>query len=131
MLSSPQGVSALRGALLQGVEYMTTIKPRFEPVFNYGHVVQTVSVLIAVMGGVGYLATWKSDADANIRQLTAAFTKLDNMVDPLVRSQVVQDERISRLSDAVSESRIFNASVMTQLGTIREDVAAVKAKLSR
>lgn len=106
-----------------------TVKPRFEPVFNYGHVIQTVTVLFAILGGIGYVARWQATTDTSILQLTASTKALDEAVKPLLQSQAVQDERILRLTDVVVEQRKTNASIILQLGSIREDFAAVKARI--
>lgn len=104
-------------------------KPRFDPTINYGHILQTVLLVITLGGGIYKYATFESE----VRTALAAAAERAKVYQPLVselqRSQVVQDERIGNLAESVREIRKTNTDLLQSIGGIREDMAAIKAKL--
>lgn len=117
------------------------LSPRFDPTFNWGH----VAMVLSVVGGftiayTNYVA--ESNAmRASIRALEVLSSKYVPLIEASNKLNDVQDERIQNLSVAVADlrrvsnetagdARRRDGEIMGILGTLREDMAQVKAKLS-
>lgn len=108
---------------------MHVAKPRFDTTINYGHILQTVTLVITLIGGIGYISALAAEFRKDLAVIEARAARYIPVVDSLAASQSVQDERIGNLSDAVKDIRRTNSEVLTQLGGIREDMASVKARM--
>ena len=104
-------------------------KPRFEPVWNYGHVLQAVVIAAAAIGSIVYHAQWQARTDKDIATISAAQTRHETLLTPLLQSQVLQDERIAVLSAGQAEARKSASEIASQLNAIRVDFADVKARI--
>lgn len=115
----------------------TLPKPRFDPSYSYGQILQTLTVLASV--AVALYAFGKRDAkyDADlvanqqaIQTLAAAYDKLDLIVRPLVQANALTNQRVDMLSAQSLELRQISRSIMEHMAAIREDVAGVKAQMT-
>lgn len=121
---------------------MQVSAPRFDWSFNFGHVIQSLTTAAAF----GTFIWWASDKLAGFEyRITAAEVRAQTyvpIVNGLVKSQDVQDERIGNLSDAMKAVRTDIAENNRQmrgelgemnknLGTMRENMAELRAKSPR
>lgn len=111
------------------------IRPKFEPVINVGHILQAVTIAAGIFALLFRLSGWQVTTDAAINQLNRDIIRIDARADkylPIMDSMrdlnSIQDERISRISDAIVEQRQGVNKLVELLGDIRTDVATIKAK---
>lgn len=121
---------------------MQVSAPRFDWSFNFGHVIQSLTTAAAVGGFIW----WASDKLAGFEyRIAAGEVRAQTyipIVNALVKSQDVQDERIGNIGDAIKGIRTDIAENNRQtraelgemnkiLGTVREGMAELRAKSAR
>ena len=110
--------------------HMHVARPRIDTTINYGHILQTATLLVTLVGGIVYISAVATEFRKDLAVIEARAGKYIPLVDSLAASQSVQDERIGNLSDAVKDIRRTNSKVLTQLGGIREHLASIKARVN-
>lgn len=121
---------------------MQVSAPRFDWSFNFGHVLTSLTTAAAVGGFIW----WASDRIASFEfRISAAEVSAQTyipIVNSLVKSQDVQDERIGNVVDAVKgvrndiaennrQTRAELGEMNKTLGTMRESMAELRAKSLR
>ena len=113
-----------------GAATATTIGgARFDWTISLGQTLQALTMLGSVTAAAWHFSTSQADARRDIDNLIARVAIYGPKVEALQQSNNVQDERIQNLSTGVAEIRRGNAETNSILGTIREDLAGVRAKL--
>jgi len=108
-------------------------KPRFVWSFDFGQILNIVSLILTVSGALWYQASTHAAAQAEMRRdilnLQANAAMYFPRVEIQAQSDNVQNERIGNLSDAVRDIRKTNSEILTQMGGVREDLAGIKGRL--
>lgn|GEM_PF-2527621 len=104
-------------------------RPRFEWSFNFGHVMQAVTMCITMIVFVWYMAQTTAEFRHAITSLNDRTSKLAPAVEALLLSQGIQKERIDNLSLSIKEVKDSNVEIRAKIGTIREDITGIKARL--
>lgn len=104
-------------------------KPRFVWSFDFGQILQVVSLMIPLGGILWYQSTIQAEMRRDILTLQASAAAYFPRVETQAQSDNVQNERIGNLSDAVRDIRKTNSEILTQMGGVREDLAGIKGRL--
>ena len=120
-------------------EAMQVSAPRFDWSFNFGHVLTSLTTAAAVGGFIW----WSSDKIAGFEyRITAGELRAQTyipIVNGLMKSQDVQDERIGNISEALKgirsdiaennrQARSELVEMNKSLGTMRENMAELRAQ---
>ena len=121
---------------------MNVSAPRFDWSFNFGHVLTSLTTAAAVGGFIW----WASDRIASFEfRIQAAETRASLWIPVIQAGQKandVQDERIGNISDALKgirsdiadnnkQTRAELVEMNKSLGTMRENMAELRAKSAR
>lgn len=108
---------------------MTTIpRPIFDRTLNYGNVIQIFLLLVMIVGGGVYMVRWQGDVENKLADAEAARVRYIPIVDALVKSDAIQDERMGNLADAVIEIRRSQVSITEKLSQIGSSVAVIEER---
>lgn len=99
-------------------------RPRISPVVQYGQLLQTIPVAIAL----GYLV-WAQSANTTRAENTAAtVTEIKPVVDANTKMNIEQGTQLAMLTATLTQLRADQAAIMSKLSIIGEDIAALKAR---
>lgn len=104
-------------------------RPKFDWSFNFGQVIQVLTLFITLGGGAIYQVTVQTEMRKDIEAAKARALIYAPRVDTILASDTVQNERIGNLVEAVREIRKSNNEVLIALGNLREDMATVKQRV--
>lgn len=104
-------------------------RPRFDPTFNYGHLMQAGMLAFALVSAYAAFVSFRYEVRRDLRDLQAWSSVYRPAVDGLLRSQVVQDERIGNLADSIREIRKVNSDTLAGIAGMREELAGIKVRL--
>lgn len=102
--------------------------PRFDWTFNFGHVLNSFTVLVTVGGGIWYMSSKLTAQDHKIEALERARAQYMPVVEQLSIRQSTTEERARNLAEAAADQRRTNAEILSTLGTIRENVARIESR---
>ena len=127
---------------------MTPPRPRFDTTINYGHLLTALTIVLALGGGLIAQAREQARENAEIglritmleksttieieRIRSTAMARVQQympLVDALVKSQDLQDERIANIVDGFKELRATTSSVATAVGEVKKDIAVMRAQM--
>lgn len=108
---------------------MNVQTPRFDWSFNFGHVLTSISVILAMGGGVLAFGQKLENIDQRITTVERHTIETRPKVEALMRSDALQDDRIQNLTDSIKGIRADNAEVNKKMGSIGESMVGMKAQL--
>lgn len=108
---------------------MQVQRPRFDPTFNYGHLLQAGMLAAALVSGYAAIVSFQDEVRRDLRNVEGWSAVYRPAVDGLLRSQVLQDERIGNLADSIREIRKVNSDTLAAIAGIREELAGIKVRL--
>ncbi len=106
---------------------MPNSQPKLEPTINYGQIGTMVTTLVAVGGMLWHFSAAQAENRRDIDSLLARSAVYAPRVDLIEQSNKVQDERLQNTSFAIVEIRKAQGDLMAIMGTMREDLATIKA----
>lgn len=110
---------------------MPDVKPRFEPVINMGHILQTITIVSAVIAMMMKLSSWQVTTDLAIDRIEARSQKYIPMIESMNKSDDMQSERISNMAQFIAEQRQLNNQLLAGIGDLKADMAVVKTQMQR
>lgn len=102
--------------------------PKFNWEFNFGHVLTSITMAISIASGVWWVSSSIERQTGRINALEASRTQYVPLIESMNSRLGTADERISNLAETVRGQRRVNTEILTTLGTIRENVAAINAR---
>lgn len=101
---------------------------------NVATLVGGIAFLFALGGAWASINSRVGQLEATQTQTAASITQRNALYEPKIEalqtSNTIQDERIAGLGIASREAAKVNNEILIRLGTIREDIAGIKAQLS-
>lgn len=107
---------------------MTGFKPRFEPVFNIGHILTIITIGSTFLTAMVTMSSWKTNIDLAIERGENRAAKYIPVVEALIKSDDIQSERLGNVATALGEQRALNTQLLTSLGDIKTDLGILKAR---
>lgn len=119
---------------------MHVTAPRFDWSFNFGHVLSSVTVMMAVGGAVWWQSYQMASFEHRIAASEARALLYIPRIDALMKSNDVQENRIENLADSVKgiradiaennrAMRLDLSDTNKNVATLRESMAEIKAIL--
>lgn len=109
-------------------EPMTIPKPTLDPRLSYGNVIQIFLLLVLIAGWGIYIVRWQSSVDSKIAENEAARIRYIPIIEALVKSDAIQEERMGNMADAVIEMRRGQSALAEKLGTIGTSIAVIEER---
>lgn len=100
---------------------LTGLKPKLDPTITFGHMIQITLLAISVIGGFFYV---KAELDSS----KTAREKYIPIVESLVKSDIVQDQRMNNLAEAVIDIRKSQTIIADKLSDIAKTVAVIEER---
>lgn len=105
--------------------------PRLVPTMTYGAVLQTLTLILGLGGGVWAMSKSQAAVEAEVASARRRLDILAPKVEALTTSTPIQDERIGSLAEAMRDQRKLSSEILVQLGAIREGMAGIQATIQR
>jgi hypothetical protein len=107
--------------------------PRFDPTFNFGHVMTVSGIVISFFGMFIGLVWWQSNFQTKVDIELGINAKARNdyipIIHDIVRIQAVTNSQISSLASASGTVQSVNKEQDAALASIRERLSAIEARI--
>lgn len=107
--------------------------PRFDPTFNFGHVMMVVGSFCSVMAMFVGVVWWESNFQAKMENEVAINTKARNDYIPIIHEmlkiQAVTNSQISSLANSAGALQAVNKEQDASLASIRERLVVIESKI--
>lgn len=98
---------------------------------TFGQVIQIILMAGGYGGGLWLFAHKQASLEYSVLQIQADRNKYVPMIEQMMQSNLIQDERISGQSTAIQDIRKTNGEMLLVLGNIREQLAVLNASRQR
>lgn len=106
---------------------MTLSKPQFVNTISTGQIAISLP-LMAILGLFVSLIQWKGDVDNQIKLSQAARDKYIPIVESIVKSDILQDQRMNNFAEAIGGIRQSQATIIDKIGDIKSTVAVIEER---
>lgn len=108
---------------------MTSLpRPIFEGTFNYGHLVNTIMLAITIMGGAVFIVKWQAATEYRLSEIERFRQANVPVFEAMRQSDIVQNERMGNMADAIVEMRRTYGTLNEKLSEIGASVAVIKER---
>ena len=109
---------------------MNAAAVRFDWSLNLGHVLTIVSVLGGFAIGIGTYVSKVASIEHALAANHERATRYAPLIDEAIRVNGLQDERLLTLTAMTHDMKRVQTDMAAVLGTLREDMAQVRAKMA-
>lgn len=103
--------------------------PRFDWTFNFGHVLTSLTIVVAAISGIWAASKVVTDFDHRLAAVERVLTASAPKLDANDRVNERQDERLRAQGEAISGIRSDISDSNRKIGTLAEGVAGLSAKI--
>lgn len=108
---------------------MSITAPRFDWSFNFGHVIQSLTMFITVAGGIWWTSAKFENIENRLSTAELRATVWVPRVEAMMKSDTIQDERIKNIIEATKDNREVQGEILKKVSSLSEDMISIKARL--
>jgi hypothetical protein len=110
---------------------MTIPRPHFDRTLNYGHVIQSLLMVITIAGGFTYLVKWQGAVDSQLEAIAEMRRALVPAVENLKQSDALQDQKINTLDKTLDNIADTVGKTNDALADIAKSVAVIEERTKK